>query len=208
MVKMKFYIKLKQRFYLDFYFWPIFSILLTILILPFLTGLYPMVRFTEEQITINVYPDHVIVKGLYVYKNPFPFPVVQGFSIPFSVDQDHPDPIHISVRTLSPEKKFIPIRYILGKHRFDLHFQSKEKVLVHVQYSQHTSVMNARYLLTTTKPWRRPLIKGTYRLFTENVKIIDSNYLLKPDKTKIFSFERKNFMPNYDWEFSWEILKS
>ena len=48
---------------------------------PLLSGLYPVVRFNEEQIDIHVHPDHVRVEGQYVYKNPLPFPVVQGFSI-------------------------------------------------------------------------------------------------------------------------------
>jgi len=189
-------------------FWLFLSLLLCALLLPFMAGFYPIVRFPEEQIDIEVYPDYVWVKGIYVYKNPFPFPVVQGFSIPFPVDSDHPVPVLVSAQQLHPEKRPIPLRYIFGMHRFDLTFKAKEKIRVLVTYRQQTPKKNARYILITTKPWKRPLKQGLYRLFPKGVRITSSNYMLMPDKTKTFCFEKENFMPEYDWEFSWETMKS
>ena len=188
--------------------WLYLSLLLCVLLFPFMAGFYPIVRFPEEQIDIEVYPDHIWVKGIYAYKNPFPFPVVQGFSIPFPVDSDHPVPVLVSAEQLSPEKRPIPLRYILGKHRFDLTFKAKEKINVRVKYRQHSPIKNARYILITTKPWQRPLKQGRYRLFPKGVRITSSNYMLVPGKTKTFCFEKENFMPEYDWEFSWEAMKS
>jgi hypothetical protein len=176
--------------------------------LPFFSGLYPVVRFTHEQIDINVYPDHVMVKGVYVYKNPFPFPVVQGLSIPLPVDADHPTPVQILAEQVSPVEKSIPIRYLLGKHRFHLRFKSEEEIRIHVRYYQYAPKNNAFYLLTTTKPWRRPIDRGTYRLFAEDVKIVHSNYMLTSDAPRELSFKRTRFMPEKDWHFSWEAEKS
>lgn len=194
----------RLRFHLNYHFWPILTILLVALVFPFFAGLYPIVRFTHEQIDIHVFSDHVMVKGHYIYENPFPFPVIQGFSIPLPIDADHLPPTHISAKQLSPTERSIPAPFILGKHRFELQFRSKEKVSVQVQYRQHTPKKDARYLLTTTKPWRRPLIKGVYKLIPKGVVITHSNYLLQPKGSIISCFEKEKFMPESDWLFSWE----
>lgn len=185
--------------------WVYLSLLLCALTLPFLTGFYPIVRFTDEQIDIRVYPDHVWVDGYYVYKNPFPFPVVQGFSIPLPVDSEHPMPIQVSVRQQFPKQKPVPVRFIMGKHRFDMAFSAKEEIGIQVQYRQHAPAKNARYILTTTQPWKRPLMTGVYRLFAKEVKIASSNYPLHPSGPGVLSFHRKNFMPQHDWNFAWQV---
>ena len=51
-------------------------------------GVLPVVRFTWEQIDIYVGSDHVTVEGTYVYENPWPIPVAQGFSIPLPIDEE------------------------------------------------------------------------------------------------------------------------
>lgn len=170
---------------------------------PFLAGLYPIVRFTQEQIDIEVHPEYVSIKGYYVYENPLPFPVAQGFSIPLPVDSDHPMPVQISAKQLFPEEKPIPLRFLLGKHRFEMAFSSKEEVIILVQYRQQAPKKNARYILTTTKSWKNPLIQGVYKLFPEGVKIVSSNYPLQPEESGALIFLRKNFMPEADWNFSW-----
>lgn len=180
-------------------------LLICVIALIFLIGIYPVVRFTREQIDIIVHEEHVKVNGIYVYMNPFPFPVVQGFSIPFPVDSGHPNPIQISVKDLSRQGKSIPIRFILGKHRFNLAFRAGEEIRIQVQYIQYASEKNASYILTTTKPWKFPLIQGIYRLFPKGVEIISSNYTLKPNGFGALCFLRKNFMPQTDWLFSWEV---
>ncbi len=187
-------------------FWVYLSLSLCALTLPFLAGFYPVVRFTDEQIDVHVYQDHVMVDGHYVYKNPFPFPVVQGFSIPLPVDDEHPMPINISVEQQFPEQRPIPVQFIWGRHRFEMVFSAGEEVGVRVQYRQHAPVKNARYILTTTQPWGRPLMSGVYRVFASGVRITSSNYPLLPSEPGILSFNRNNFMPENDWHFSWKVL--
>lgn len=52
------------------------GILAALVLFPFLAGFYPTVRFPREYIDVHVFPGHITVKARYVYKNPFPFPVV------------------------------------------------------------------------------------------------------------------------------------
>ena len=195
----------RRRFHPNYYFWPVLTIFLAALVFPFFAGIYPIVRFSQERIDIHVFPNHVVVNGFYVYKNPFPFPVVQGFSIPFPIDKYHPMPIDISVKQYSPTERSIPAPFVLGEHRFELRFRSKEELLVQVRYKQHAPKRNACYLLTTTKPWRRPLTRGVYKLIPEGVIITNSNYPVQPDGTAVSQFEMTNFMPEHDWLFFWEV---
>ena len=76
------------------------SLLLCALALPFLAGFYPIVRFPEEQIDIEIHPDHVWIIGTYVYKKPLPFPVIQSFTVLLPADTDHPNHMQTHIRFL------------------------------------------------------------------------------------------------------------
>ncbi len=186
-------------------FGPSLALLLSLLPIPFLAGRIPIVHFVREHIDIHVFPKQVRVEGLYIYQNPFPFPVVQGYSIPLPVDSAHPVPVSISATRLSPARRPIPLRHILGEFRFEIPFEAREEVAITIQYSQHAAESNARYLLTTTRPWRRPLVHGSYRLFPQDVQIVGSNYHLENETRGAHSFYREHFMPSEDWHFSWEV---
>ena len=202
---MDFFNTLKQKLDLKFLFWHYLFLVLFFLTLPFLAGMLPIVRFTEEQIDIRVYPDHVLMQGIYVYQNPFPFPVVQGLSVPFPIDDEHPTPVQLAVRQMALKQKNLETRYILGRHRFNLFFGANEQIQICVEYRQQAPKKNAKYLLSTTTPWRHPLRKGVYRLFPQDVTITRSNYGLDTGENDHFSFQRQNFMPQDDWYFSWKV---
>jgi hypothetical protein len=185
--------------------WTSLSLVLYALVLPFLAGLYPLVRFPAEQIDIQVYPDFVRVEGSYVYTNPFPFPVIQGLSLPLPVDATHPMPVEITVERVAPRPHTLPLRFILGRYRFDLAFAARETIQIKAHYRQQAPGKQARYILTTTYPWCRPLEEGRYRLMARGVTILTSNYLLTASAPGVLHFERTAFMPQHDWQFSWEV---
>lgn len=112
----------------------------------------------------------------------------------------------VTAEVLSPRKRPISVYYILGKHRFELAFSAGEEARIKVQYRQQAPVKDAYYMLTTTKPWRHPLIQGTYRLMQRGVQVISSNYLLRPNKEGMLIFQKNNFMPEKDWHFTWEVI--
>jgi hypothetical protein len=181
---------------------PVISLLLIAVILPFASGVIPTVNFTSERIDVHVYCDEIVVEGYYFYKNPFPFPVIQGFSIPFPVDQDHPKPIEVKVERLTPIKEAISIRHIFGSTGFDVYFSGLEEVEVRVSYRQKAGGENATYILTTTQPWGKPLESGVYTLYPHGTVIVSSNYLLDlPGKAP--GFHKTGFMPDKDWHFTW-----
>lgn len=212
---------------------PVLSLLVLFLVLPFLSGFLPIVRFTRERIEVYVHPGSINVVGYYVYRNPYPFPVVQGLSVPFPVDQDHPMPVDISMKRLSrggtdaagratldllrmdtadagrsslcaQEGEPVPMRYFPGAHHVELRFLPREQVVVRLCYTQKAYVKNGTYILSTTRPWRAPLEEGVYRIYPSNVRITSSNYLLTEQEKGVLGFARSGFMPEADWNFRWD----
>lgn len=184
---------------------PVLALIALLMILPFISGLYPIVRFTGERIDIDVFPEHVIVRGYYHYSNPLPFPVRQGLTIPFPVDEDHPEPVLLSVRRAVPSEGELPVLRTFGTDRFEAAFSAYEDVTIVVEYRQHSATRDATYLLTTTAPWGRPLERGLYRLFPMGVDITGSNYALSPLEDGAMIFKKEDFMPDKEWGFSWEV---
>jgi hypothetical protein len=145
---------------------------------------------------------------VYYYRNPFPFPVSQGYILPFPEDEDHTTPTRIELIQCLPEKKIIPVIYSLGKYRFSIYFPARAKVEVHLSYDQTTPRGRGTYILTSTKPWGRPLEKAVYRLISEGVQITGSNYPLTLYDSRTYQWTREQFMPPADWRFTWKEEKT
>lgn len=191
-----------MRFLKKVPFYPTAVLVLIAAILPFASGALPTVNFTSERIEVHVYPDEILVDGYYFYKNPFPFPVVQGFSIPFPVDKDHPEPFDVNVERLTPKKETIRIRHIFGSTGFDAYFPTNAEVEIRVSYRQKAGGANGTYILTTIRPWGRPLENGIYMLYPHGTIIVSSNYPFNiPGNTP--GFRKTGFMPDKDWQFTW-----
>lgn len=182
--------------------YPVVSLIFIAAVLPFASGVIPTVRFPSERIDVHVYPDEIVVDGYYFYKNPFPFPVVQGFTIPFPIDKDHPEPSELYVERLTPGRKDIQLRQVFGNEGFEVYFSAHEEIEVRVSYRQKAGGMNGTYILKTTQPWGRPLERGVYTLYPHGTVIESSNYPLdRPGKAP--GFQKTGFMPDKDWQFTW-----
>ncbi|MBN1881612.1 MAG: hypothetical protein JW885_05510 [Deltaproteobacteria bacterium] len=184
-----------------------FVLVLSFFALLFLSGVLPVVRFTEEQIDITVYPDRVHVRGTYVYDNFLPFPVIQGLTVPLPIDQDNPSPVLIRVAALKPAHEPFPVRYLLGAYRCEVTVPPRDSVTIMVEYIQYAPNKNACYLLTTTRLWRRAIERGEFRLMPEGVEIIHSTYPLIHADTHVLFFQKEDFMPTEDWDFSWKVIE-
>ncbi len=179
---------------------PFLSLLLAVAVLPFALGMVPIVRFTSERIDVHVYPEEIVMEGSYVYRNPFPFPVAQGFTIPCPVDEDHPEPLEVTVE--GPGGKAIPVRRVRGKTGFEAGFAARDDAEIRVSYRQKAAGGTGTYILTTTRPWGLPLERGVYVLHPHGTIILSSNY--EPDLPGGDpGFERTGFLPEQDWHFTW-----
>jgi len=182
---------------------PVYSLILCLLPLPFICGLLPIVDFTEELIEINVHRERIVVDGYYTYRNRLPFPVRQGLSIPFPVDERHPAPNRFFVRQLEPEMNDIGTLHLWNKQRTTLRLAANGFCIIHVQYHQQSPQGDASYILLTTRQWRKPLEKAAYRIYTHGVDIVSTNYALNKSEKGYLEFNREDFLPDEDWHFSW-----
>ena len=179
-----------------------------LLVLPLFTGHIPFVRFTAEEIIVVVHPRSIAVHAVYHFRNPFPFPVDQGYILPFPEDEDHAPPNRIELLQCLPEEKPVFVNHFLGKYRFSVYFPAQSNVIIRLFYEQATPRGKGTYILTTTKPWGRPLEKAAYRLLPEGVRITGSNYILTPDPYGAYRWTREQFMPLADWRFTWKEEKT
>jgi hypothetical protein len=180
------------------------SAVVALLAFSYLLAWSPVARFEREQITISVHPDYILVDGVYFYRNPFPFPIVQGLSIPFPTDDTHPAPVDLQVEELSPRAHMLSVRYLWGRPRFNLALLQNETVCLHVHYYQQAPTSDARYILTTTRPWLRPLQVGEYVLIPRGIRLLQSNHPLASTVGGAAQFRKQQFMPHQDWTFSWK----
>jgi hypothetical protein len=168
-------------------------------------GILPAFRFTRERIEVTVRSSAIDVNGLYVYSNPWPVPWTQGLVVPFPVDAAHPAPATAEVTEIDPETgvevRAIPLVWIGGRPHFTVGIPAFGTMYVRVRFTQPCASSSATYLLTTTRPWRRPLERGEYVLLPRGVRITESNYELNARDQ--LGFARNDFMPDKEWMFTW-----
>lgn len=161
-------------------------------------GIVPVARFPSEVITIDLEPSRVLVDATYVYENPFPFPIGQGFVVPT------PEGFEPTDLLLTRDSKPLALRHLLGQHRFELRFEGHQRVEVRLRYRQYTPGRKATYLLTTTQGWGRPLRSGIYRLRPNAARLTASSLPLRKIDGNTLVYERHDFLPTNEWTLSWE----
>ncbi|MDH4226458.1 MAG: hypothetical protein OEV59_01705 [Deltaproteobacteria bacterium] len=211
---------------------PVIILIILLAVLPFASGVIPVLRFTKERIEVYVKGGSVEVIAYYCYENPHPVPVIQGMRVPFPVDSAHPGPWKISIERVEASGEAArplcdgvvgageagPIEETPGAFTFgavdwrfsssgdalfSLWLASKEKAVIKVVYAQEALENNASYILVTTKPWGAPLEHGVYRLYQRGISVVSSNYSLRQYGRDVLGFEKAEFMPEEDWRFEW-----
>jgi len=181
---------------------PILALCPGTVLLLFALGIVPLVRFPEEAIYLTAHAQSIEVRGIYIYKNPWPFPVRQGFGLPLPVDSSHPVPFPVELTLMSTNEP-LPISSLCDRLGFELSFGPGETKPVELYYRQEATRQSARYILTTTRPWLQTLSRGAYRLRCEGVEPVSSTYSMKKCGLKEWGWSRANFLPDYDWEITW-----
>ncbi len=169
------------------------------------------VRFVAEEIRVSTDGETIDVEGTYLYRNDAPWPAVLTLAIPFPIDADHPEPfglaideVHASgraIRRLSPAVRGADVS-------LRLRFAAREKRRIRLRYCQLTRVAHGRYLLTTTRAWRRPVDRASFTLtLPPSLDPRGSSYPLtdlgRHAGQRRFGFRRTAFWPDRDWQFGW-----
>lgn len=170
--------------------------------LPLVFGFVPCVYFDSECIDIDVHPKSVSVTCLYNYRNPWPVPVVQCMAFPVPVDRFHPKPLSVTAEEVKSKAR-LAVRESSGEKAMSVFFKPFERKTVVARYEQRCEIPTARYILLSTRAWGAPLQQGMYTLTEHGARITSSNYPIESTRGMVHAFERHNFMPNQDWEFTW-----
>ncbi|MGC4117068.1 MAG: hypothetical protein QM765_21405 [Myxococcales bacterium] len=161
------------------------------------SGLVPAARFARERIVVRVRPCEIEVDGLYVYENPLPVPWTQGLSVPFPADRRQPRPAAVRASLVSPgAERALPVLWASGP-RFDVPLPASGEATVRVRFTQRAPDRHGTYLLTTTRPWGRPLDRGEYVVIPEGVRIAHQSL------GEGLAAVRERFFPDADWTFEW-----
>jgi hypothetical protein len=129
-------------------------------------GIIPTFRFNRERIEVTVHPSFIEMDGIYVYANPLPIPWSQGLRVPFAVDPSHPAPATVEVPEVDAasgeDLKELAVRWFGAEPYFSISIPAFSSKPVRVRFTQYSPGKSATYLLTTTRPWGRPLEEGEY----------------------------------------------
>lgn len=170
------------------------------------------VDFVYEKIILEIEPRELTVTGLYRFQNRFPFEVTLPMLYRFPVDEYQDFPHEISTKSITAEGKQ-PLEFAWRRNnnaiRLNVSTEGKSSAEMRVTYSQRLKGKQARYILTTTKAWGKPLKSADYQLvLSENLKISSISFPFDRTETvsgKRFYFSHKeNFMPDVDLIIRWE----
>jgi hypothetical protein len=177
----------------------------------FLGGHFTTVRFDRERIHVQVERGWIQVCGLYHYTNQSRLPAALTLRVPFPVDENHPAPQAFFLREVAEDGRSVGEITPTGRAgnvSFRLLFWPGEAKWVRLDYTQRTRNFTGRYLLTTTRAWRRPIGRAEFRLrLPSDFELVSSSYEVATaageGSWRTYSFSKTDFYPDRDWEFAW-----
>jgi len=170
------------------------------------------VDFFREEITLEVSDSVATVHGVFYFRNNTDrdrlFPIV----FPFYTDSLTSFPSEIKAFMISDaETTVVNYEALLerGATRMAIPMKPKGVTVWYLDYTQKIKSSHARYILTSTAAWKKPLEEATY-YFVVPVEYNIVSVWPEPDDTeiasekKILKCEKRNFMPERDMEIIWE----
>jgi hypothetical protein len=164
------------------------------------------VQFARELISIAVEDTSITVDGIYVLRNPAPFPRPQTLFYPFPVDSTHPYPDSISVW-----RRKQPVEFGVREDGvvFSVEIPAEGAVGIRVIYRQACPGQSGCYILTTTAAWERPLKSADFVItLADGLELEWTAYEVLPVEDEggrsRYEFSREDFMPDRDLCLRWK----
>ncbi|MBN1396786.1 MAG: hypothetical protein JXA06_02030 [Bacteroidetes bacterium] len=164
------------------------------------------ISFFKEDITFTLSRDHFTVDGFYWFAN-FSEKRTESFIYyPFGIGSEKEQVDTFEVHNIT--HNFYPKIINRSKNGFSflLKIAGRDTVVYHIKYIQTITGDSARYILTSTNLWNRPLDHAEFKLIIgKYIELLNSSY--EPDKiydiesNKIYFWKKDNFIPAYDMTF-------
>lgn len=165
--------------------------------------------FFREDLTFQLDSTHFTVSGQYFFRNNTSSQKRSLISYPFPRLTD--GPLFDTILVFSEENLAIPFQFHDTLISFEIRMQPGSEQAITIIYSQRHNGNYAKYILTTTKYWGKPLQLAEFKMVVPDyINIL--NYFEPPDKTSefegtsIYHWTRQNFLPANDFEIWFEII--
>jgi hypothetical protein len=169
------------------------------------------VDFFKEEITLVVNDSEATVHGIYYFRNNTDksgdFPIL----FPFYVDSLSQFPNYIRPFIIDSAKTVnLSFRTIenAGSISLGIPVRPRSVTIWYLDYVQRIKATRARYIITSTNAWGKPLEEATYRFIApsdyDSIHTWPTADSIYKDRAKIVNLcHKKDFLPRQDMEISW-----
>ncbi len=168
------------------------------------------IRFFAERITMSIHGEHVRVEGRYFFRNEGEQVIKSPILYPFPVDSSmlFPDSIHVSIVRSGGTLEKLAYREMKKGVTFGMEFPPGQSTEVVVAYRQLVKRRTARYILTSTRSWGKPLEEAEFFIeVPHDCEITSLSYddfePWKGEDRNVYHMKKTNFMPDTDISISW-----
>jgi hypothetical protein len=150
---------------------------------------------------MNVHEGSVEITGVYHFTNTLPNPATAVIFYPFPLDSIHAYPDSVAIPGYESERSDSGVS-------FKMHFLPQVEDSFFAYYRQPLRGRQARYIVTTTRAWKRAIDCAWFRI-TVPAGFKDVRLSYRPDHTErtdstvVYSFAHCGFYPNKDVIVTW-----
>jgi len=158
--------------------------------------------FVSESIFMNLDSNAVHIRGVYRFQNLTEEKVGARLFYPFPLeDSDYPHEIKVEGADFRKGEKGLFLTFPI--------LPGEEKEIT-VEYTQKIAPGFARYILTTTRTWQKPLEKAHFEIkvprdWREVHISLSCHEVREEGNYRVFIADFDNFWPREDLKVSWEI---
>ena len=164
--------------------------------------------FDSEELTFRIDENNFYVSGYYHLISSGLNVIETALYYPFPKDSVFFPADSIKIFDITNKKEIKNIESKLGGVIFNVEIDSS--LTLFISYKQKLKSKTAKYILTTTKYWKKSLKEVSYCLITP-LDMEISYFSYKPNRNeiinnrKIYYWKKKNFMPEKDMEFEFNL---
>jgi hypothetical protein len=163
------------------------------------------ISFSRENLTFRIEDSFFYLNGTYFLRNEKAQSHEVTLFYPFPVDSLYGEVDSIILFNMNSNKEIKEYRTVPKGILFEIRVDSV--TCLHISYRQKLLGNQARYILTTTRQWRKPLEEARYQLLVpQSLQIVTFSYppdhMEETDGYTVYFWEKKSFLPGKDLDFT------
>lgn len=160
------------------------------------------VHFAREEVWLDVRPGVLAVSATYHFTCAAKEPIGAVVSYPFPVDSLNPYPDSILIPGYRFDRNDTAVTFVM-------HFAPGREDSFFAWYRQPLRSNSARYIVTSTRKWRRPIDRAVFRVsvparFCGVALSFEPDSIVIVDSVRNYYFTRTRFWPDRDVVVQWD----